>query len=283
MTQIRGRKVLVTGGASGMGRRIALECALRHARQIVIWDLDAARLSAVAQEVRDRGCEVRTDVVSVADRRQVYETARDVQDRGGPVDVLVNSAGVVSGKPFLEIPDEQIERSFAVNTMALYWVCKAFVPKMVERNSGHVVTLASASALMGVAKLADYAASKWAAMGFDESLRFELAKLAPSVRTTVVCPYYVNTGMFAGARSRFPRLLPILDEEVVVRRIMRAIERGHRRLFLPWSMYLLPMLRVLPVPAFDAVAGFLGVNASMDEFVGRPGAEVTARDNRSAG
>jgi all-trans-retinol dehydrogenase (NAD+) len=193
------------------------------------------------------------------------------------VDIVVNSAGVVSGKPILELTDEQIERTFDVNTLALYWTCKAFLPGMVERRRGHLVTIASASGLIGVAKLADYSASKWAAIGFDESLRVELKKLAPQVRTTVVCPYYVNTGMFTGVKSRFSWMMPILEEAHVVRRIVEAIERDRRRVVMPWPVFLLPLMRLLPIPLFDALANFLGVNVSMDEFVGRQREAVPAQ------
>ena len=131
------------------------------------------------------------------------------------------------------------------------------------------MTIASASALIGVARLSDYAASKWAAMGFDESLRAELRKTAPAIRTTVVCPYYIDTGMFRGVKSRFPLLLPILREDDVAARIVRAIQREQRQLMLPPLVRLVPLLRILPVGAFDWVASFLGINASMDAFEGR--------------
>jgi all-trans-retinol dehydrogenase (NAD+) len=249
---------VITGGASGMGRRVALECALRGA-DVVLWDIDAARLAAVAGEIEAAGGSARTDVCSVADREQVYRTARAVEQERGFVDVVVNSAGVVSGAPFLELTDAQIERTFDVNTLALYWTTKAFLPHMVERNRGHIVTIASASGYIGVSRLVDYAASKWAAIGFDES----------GVKTTVVCPYYVNTGMFTGVKSRFSWLLPILEEGEVSRRIAEAIEHERPRVTMPWPIFLLPLMRVLPVPVMDALANFLGVNVSMDEFVGR--------------
>jgi all-trans-retinol dehydrogenase (NAD+) len=229
MTTLAGKRVLVTGGASGMGRGVAMECARRGA-DLVLWDIDRERLAAVAAEIGATGRSVRIDAFSIADRAQVYRTARVVESEGGPIDVLVNSAGVVSGKAFLDLTDEDIERTFGVNTVALFWTCKAFLPGMVERNRGHVVTIASASSFVGVAKLTDYAASKWAAYGFDESLRVELKKRRSAVKTTVVCPYYVNTGMFTGVKSRFPLMLPILDEKYVVGRIVDAIESNRGRL-----------------------------------------------------
>ena len=153
--------------------------------------------------------------------------------------------------------------------LALFWTGKAFLPSMIERNRGHIVTIASASGLIGVARLVDYAASKWAA----DRLRRVAARRAAQGRagrlTTVICPYYINTGMFRGVQSRFPFLLPILEEDDVAARVVHAIQTDRRRLIMPWLFHLVPVMRFLPVGLFDWVANFLGVNASMDEFVGR--------------
>jgi all-trans-retinol dehydrogenase (NAD+) len=269
MTDIAGRHVLVTGGGSGIGRLVALRMAALGGR-VSVWDIRREALDSVVAELEKSGPEqARGFLCDVSRRAEVYRVAEETMAAAGPVDVLVNNAGVVSGRPLLELPDEKIEATFAVNTLSLFWTSKAFLPKMVERGRGHLVTIASASALVGVAKLSDYAASKWAAMGFDESLRAELRKTAPSLRTTVVCPYYIDTGMFRGVRSRFPRLLPILREDDVAARIVRAVQRDERRLILPPLVGLLPLMRILPVGAFDWIASFLGVNASMDEFQGR--------------
>jgi len=264
MTVLEGTRVLVTGAASGLGRRLALGSARRKAA-LVLWDLDREGIEKVAGEVEALGSRTHLDVVDVSRRGDVYEAARRV----GTVDVLINNAGVVSGRSLLEIPDEKIERSFAVNTLALFWTVKAFLPGMIERRRGHLVTIASAAGLIGVPKLTDYGASKWAAVGFDESLRMELRKLAPALRTTVVCPYYLRTGLFEGAKSRFPALLPILDEETAAERILRAIERDKRRLVMPAMVHTIPWVRLLPVSWFDAIAEFMGINASMDDFTGR--------------
>lgn len=85
---------------------------------------------------------------------------------------------------------------------------------MLENNYGHIVTIASIAGWSGVRGLADYCASKFGAVGFDESLRFELRALKKNVKTTCICPYFINTGMFDGAKSKFPLLLPILSESI---------------------------------------------------------------------
>jgi all-trans-retinol dehydrogenase (NAD+) len=268
MTSLRGATVLVTGAASGLGAGLAFAAAERGAR-IVGWDRDEERLRGVIDEV----CRISPGSegygVDVTDRAAVSATARRVLSEVGPVDVLVNNAGVISGKLLSELTDEAIERTLGVNTLALFWCTRAFLPAMIERRRGHVVTLASAAGLVGVVRQTDYSASKHAAVGFAESLRYELRRYAPEVRSTLVCPFYINTGMFDGAKSRVRWLLPILDEPKVVAKIIRAVERDRRQLLMPPAVALLPALRALPVPVFDRVMDLLGVNVGMDEFVGR--------------
>ena len=269
MSEIAGRHALITGGASGIGRLMALKLARAGAR-VTIWDINPTNLETVVAELAAvPGCQARGFQCDVSARQQVYDRAAETAAANGPVDILINNAGVVSGKDFLDLPDEKIAATFDVNVLALFWAGKAFLPAMIARNSGHVVTIASASGLIGVARLADYAASKWAAVGFDESLRAELRTAAPGVMTTVICPFYINTGMFRGVRSRFPWLLPILEEDDVAERVVHAIRRNQRRVMLPWLVHLVPALRVLPLGVFDWVANFLGINTSMKDFVGR--------------
>lgn len=265
-TPLAGARVLVTGGGNGLGRRLAIGAARRGATAVV-WDLSAERAHAVRDEIVAHGLSAQAHVVDVTDRAAVREAARAT----GDVDVVVNNAGVVSGRPLLETPDEAIERTLAVNVLSLYWVTKAFLPGMVERGRGTVATVASAAGLVGVARQTDYSASKWAAIGFTESLRGELRQARAGVRTLVVCPYYIDTGMFAGVRTRFPLLLPILREGDVARRTLDAIESGREQLVMPPLVRTMPVLRMLPVPAFDAVLDFFGINRGMDHFTGRAG------------
>ncbi len=262
--QLEGRTVLITGAASGLGRSMALLVAGRGAR-VVAWDLDAARLEALMGALPGSGHG--WAVVDVSDRTAVREAAV----RTGAIDILVNNAGIVSGQRILDVSDQQIERTLAVNTFALFWTTRAFLPGMIERGRGQVVTIASAAGLMGVSGLVDYTASKFAAVGFDDALRSELGRIAPTVKTTIVCPYYISTGMFDGVRTRFPLLLPILDEARVASRVVRAIEKEQARLVMPLLVRFAPLLRMLPVRAFDAIAGFLGLNRGMDHFRGRAG------------
>ena len=203
----------------------------------------------------------------------IAASARQTLADHGGIDILINNAGVVSGKGLLEISEEAIQRTFDVNTLALFWTTRAFLPGMIARDRGHVVTIASAAGIVGTSRLVDYCASKHAAVGFNESLRLELRRQRSHVRTTVVCPFYISTGMFAGVKTRFPLLLPIMDPEYVVTRIVKAVQRNRARVVLPRLIYATFLARLLPVPLFDASMEFLGVNKSMDEFTGRAGEE----------
>lgn len=269
MTAIHNKHVLITGGASGLGRLLALRCAALGAA-VTIWDLDGAGADAAAKEAAAAGAAGALALAcDVSDRDQVYACADETRAGAGDVDILVNNAGVVSGRPLLELADETIERTFAVNTLALYWTTRAFLPAMIDRGSGHLVTVASAAGLIGSARETDYAASKFAAVGFNEALRQELRHSAPGVKTTVVCPFYVDTGMFAGVKTRFPLLLPILKEQDVTERMVRAIQHDRAQLQLPFMVRTLPAMRLLPVWAFDRLADFFGINDAMESFTGR--------------
>lgn len=270
MTEIPGKTVVITGGASGMGRLLALKLA-RLGGTVMIYDLNDEALRAVVEEIKAQtGRDAHGFVCDVSDREAVYRTADEVHESVGKVDILINNAGVVSGRRLMDAPDEKVEAVFGVNVLALYWVTKSFLPDMLEKGSGHIVTVASAAGLLGVDKQTDYSASKHAAIGFTESLRVELKKTGyPTIKTTIVEPFYVDTGMFEGVKTRFRRILPILKQDEVTDRIVKAIRKDRQELRMPFVVNLLPALRLLPVDVFDRLTDFFGINASMDEFVGR--------------
>lgn len=263
-TSLWGARVLITGGGHGLGRCLAREAAERGAR-VTIWDVSAPRAQAVCDEVRAEGGAADFHRVDVSDRTAVQAAAAAT----GPVDVLVNNAGVVSGQALLDADEESIERTIQVNVLGLYWVTRAFLGGMVARGCGTVVTVASAAGLVGVAGQCDYAASKAAAIRFDESLRAEMRTQHTGVRTLVACPAYIDTGMFDGAQPRFRWLLPVLDARTVVVAILDAVESGRRRLVLPRLAQLVPWLRILPVPLFDRLVDALGVNGPRGRGSGR--------------
>ncbi|ROT75342.1 putative short-chain dehydrogenase/reductase family 16C member 6 [Penaeus vannamei] len=121
------------------------------------------------RQVSAAGGECWAYTVDLCDRHSIYKVAARVKEEVGKVDILVNNAGIVTGRNFIDSPDELIQKTFEVNIMSHFWTTKAFLPDMISANKGHVVTVASLAGLSGVNKLADYCASKFAAVGFDET------------------------------------------------------------------------------------------------------------------
>ena len=263
--------VLVTGAASGIGALVAVQAAHRGARAVVLWDLDLPAAQDVATRVQAAGATCLAQRVDLRDAQEVEAAGRVVLERLGRVDVLVNSAGVVTGRRFEDLSEEDVARTFDVNILALYRVVRCFLPGMRTRDRGCVVTIASAAGLVGVARQTDYSASKFAAVGFMESLRSELRRSGSHVRTLVVAPYYVSTGMFAGVRTRVPLLLPVLEPERVASQVLDSVERGDARRILPWFANAVLLVKALPVPVADAITDLFGISTTMDTFTGRPG------------
>merc|ERR1719491_821021 len=132
--------------------------------------------------------------------------------------------------------------------MAHFWILKQFLPPMLEANDGYIVTIASAAGTCGLAKMTDYCASKYAAVGLGESLRLELKNRGKNgIKTTLVCPYYINTGKFEGVKVN--PLLPILEEDYVCKSIITAIQKEQPVLKMPALTYINPLADfMLPVP-----------------------------------
>jgi len=268
MSEIRGALTLITGAASGFGRLLALKVA-QEGGHLVLIDRDERGLEETAEACRKYDVQVWPYVVDLSSREEVFNVADRIKAEAGTVDILVNNAGVVTGTSFREAPIEKIEATFAVNTLAHFWLVKAFLEEMIARNRGHIVTISSAAGLIGVRKLADYCASKFAVFGFTESLRMEFKKEGIDIKTTIVAPYYAKTGMFEGVKTRFPWLLPLLEPEYVVDRVFRAIKRNSPLVVLPPIVRSVWFFRLCGVRVFDFVADLLGVHTSMDTFIGR--------------
>ncbi len=267
--RIRGARVLVTGAASGLGAGLAVEVAKRGAASVACWDRDATALAGTIEQLERIGTPAQAVTVDLADPDQVAEAGRRTLATTGGIDICINSAGVVSGKLFADLTEADVTRTFQVNSLALYRTTRVVLPGMIERDRGLIVTIASAGGLTGVAKQTDYSASKFAAIGFMESLRAELRKMHSAVRTLVVCPYYTNTGMFAGVRTKVPALLPTLAPEDVVTQIADAIESGRQRLIMPAFASTVLLVKAFPPVVADRIIDLFGINSTMDGFVGR--------------
>ncbi|NWU81175.1 RDHE2 dehydrogenase, partial [Onychorhynchus coronatus] len=269
---VSGEIVLITGAASGIGRCLSLKFAKLGAT-LVLWDINQEGLKETVRLARENGAaRVHGYICDCSKRQDVYRVADQVKKEVGDVSILVNNAGIVTGKAFIDSPDSLIEKTMEVNTMAHFWTYKAFLPAMIATNHGHLVSIASSAGLFGVTRLSDYCASKFAAVGFAESIDIEMSTLGKTgVKTTTVCPFIINTGMFDGAKTKWPRVLPVLDPEYVSEKIVTAVRRNQEMLVIPYIIYVVFAFKAfLPVKATVLLLDYFGIGHLMDTFKGRP-------------
>ncbi len=260
MSKIRGAHILITGAAGDLGRLLTKECLRLGAARMSLLDVDAERLQVLKDETGALQTKVNIYPCDLSDSIQITETAKQIQEESEVPDILIHNAGILTNKPFWECSPDVLEKIITVNSTALFWLTRAFLPQMLSVNKGHIVTIASAAGLAASAGLASYPASKFAAVGFNETLRQELKQRNSAVRTTVVCPFYIATQMVPGVRSRIPFLLPVLKAERVTAQIIDAIQRDKKQVLTPWLLHAVPFLRILPVSVFDFVLRILGIN-----------------------
>lgn len=185
--------VLVTGAASGIGRATAVAFARKGAR-LALLDIDDVGVAATASSIRALGREANTYRANVADADAMVTLAGAVQAKQGVVDVLVNNAGIGSAGRFLDTTLETWRRVLDVNLMGVVHGCKAFLPAMVERGAGgHVVNVSSLAGYFAPADMAIYATSKFAVLGFSESLRADMAR--HKIGVTAICPGVIHTAI----------------------------------------------------------------------------------------
>lgn len=269
MTRIAGSTALITGGASGIGYLTGKLLLEQGAAHLVIWDVQEEAMRRVVSELASRGHRVTGFRVDVTDLAEVRRTLHEMQRGGIAVDLLINNAGIIVGKQFAAHSHEEIQRTMAINALAPMHVAREVLTGMLERGGGHIVNIASAAGTVSNPGMSVYSASKWAVIGWSDSLRIEMERSRSGVRVTTVMPYYTDTGMFAGVRSR---VIPILKPEYVAREIVSAIRKNRIFLYLPRWMRLVPLLRgLLPTRWFDTIGGeWVGVYHSMSTFTGRP-------------
>lgn len=265
MKQMKGKIVLITGGASGIGKIMA-RLFLERKASVIIWDINSLKIDETILELESKGTVVGF-VVDVSNVHQIQETAVKVKQEIGVVDVLINNAGIVAGKYFHEHTTVDILKTMEINANAPMFIAIEFLNDMLLENSGHICNIASSGGLISNPKMSVYAASKWAVIGWSDSLRLEMKLLKKNIHITTIMPYYINTGMFDGVQSK----IPILDPETTALSIIKAIAQKKRMVTIPGYMYRLTRLGqgFMSINVFDWFAGtVLGIYKTMEHFTG---------------
>jgi short-subunit dehydrogenase len=265
----RGRRVVITGAARGIGRAIAARLVAEGA-SVVVADVDGAAADQAAQALGSAAQAVCLDVT-----QQAAVEARVAElEATGPIDVWINNAGIMSLGPFLAQSPARDAAQRAVNLDGVAFGMRAVLPRMLARGRGHIVNIASAAGRVGTPHAAMYSATKFAVIGLTEAVRREHE--GSGVLFTVVLPSFVRTELIAGAGV--PRWPPVVSPEDVAAAVLRALERGTAEVYVPRAARLAAVLpALLPRRLVEGVGRMLGVDRVFAEVDGEARAVYAAR------
>ncbi len=231
MAKLKGKRVLITGGAGGIGLETAREF-LKEGCEVILTDINEQGLKDAVQEL---GTErVYTFVNDVTQFDQVQALGQRIQSEIGFVDILINNAGIGASGEIKDMSIEQWKRLIDINIWGVIHFVKVFMPPMVERRTGHIVNLSSGQAFFPVPTWGAYAATKFFVAGFSEALHYEAARF--NIKVTTVFPYVVNSPFYRDIQpdtiggKMVVKLVPFyaVSPEKTGRIIVRAVKKGKK-------------------------------------------------------
>jgi NAD(P)-dependent dehydrogenase (short-subunit alcohol dehydrogenase family) len=224
--QLRGANALITGAAGGLGGHIARTLSTEGC-SLVLTDLPGDALEARGRELSSRGTQVTAFGADLRDPDQLGGLVSRAEEASGPIDVLVNNAGIELTAPFVDYTDEEIDAVMDVNLLAPMSLIRQAVPGMIQRNRGHVVTMASLAGRISPAYMAPYGLTKAALVALTQSLRAE--HVDDPVGFSAICPGFVRgAGMvepLVEAGTKFTSAVPLTPPELVGGAVVRAIRK----------------------------------------------------------
>lgn len=192
MESLKGKNALVTGAGKGIGRAIAIALAAEGVN-VALMARTTAQLEQVAEEVKAKGVKAAVVTADVTDINAVNKAVDEARAQLGPIDILINNAGVGAFGKFLELEPEKWESIIKVNLLGPYYVTRAVLPEMIERQTGDIVNISSTAGQKGAPVTSAYSASKFGLIGMSESLMQEVRK--HNIRVSTLTPSTVATDM----------------------------------------------------------------------------------------
>ncbi|WP_375416052.1 3-ketoacyl-ACP reductase [uncultured Hymenobacter sp.] len=228
MESLRGKTALVTGAGKGIGRAIALGLA-REGVHVALLARSAAQLREVAAELTPLSVKTAVVPADVADRAAVEQAVAQATAALGPLDILINNAGIGTFGKFLELAPEDWERMIQVNLLGTYYVTRAVLPGMMARQTGDIINIASTAGQRGAAGTSAYSASKFGMLGLTESLMQEVRK--HNIRVSALTPSTVATELAIGNQLTDGNPEKVMQPEDLAEFIVAQL-RLNRRIFL---------------------------------------------------
>jgi len=255
---INGKIVLITGAGRGIGRELALQFS-KLGCIIVCWDIDLEAAQETADVVEASGGQAHAFCGDVSQQRDVEATAQKVRGVVPHIDIIINNAGIMPCHPFLSHSIQEIDRCIDINVKGCIWVVREFLPGMIERKQGHLVSMSSIAGAMGCENVVPYSASKFAVRGMMEALTEEMRRDSRGldIKCTTICPFVVDTGLCKRPRVKFPSFLRVTNVKDAADIIVRAVRRGDTLVFIPeYVFYFWLLIKVLPSRVYHLVLDF---------------------------
>ncbi|KAK4471571.1 hypothetical protein MN116_004987 [Schistosoma mekongi] len=277
--------ILITGAGNGIGRLMCLEFA-KFCPNIVAVDKNEKSLVETSGLVyKETGVQIKVYVCDLRQKKAIDELSTNVLREFGKVTVLVNNAGVVNANFIDDLTSDEIEDCFKVNVLSHFYLIQAFLPSMLNKMGenpisnnvrvkfrhprGHIVCISSIAGLIPLAGVADYCASKAAALLLSESVELELLKLGVDneVHVTRVLPFLLNTDMFKGITPKHPLLFPIVDAGYCASRIVQSVRLNERVVYVTARYRILPILKMLlPTKMIHCLYEYADTGAYVDQL-----------------
>lgn len=226
--------ILVTGAGNGMGREMCRYLAETTNATLICWDINQKDNDAVVSELKAKGIKATGYQIDITSREKIENLAKQVRKEVGNPTVVVNNAGIMpSTNAFLQLNPNEFERIYQVNVFSHYWILREFLPSMVEKNHGHILTMSSAAGLIPSKNSSVYTGSKHAVHGFVETLKLEMRATAPKIKFTTVYPTMVNTGLLKDCDVNRVQPIRHLEPREAAVEIIDGFRRNEEHVYLP--------------------------------------------------
>jgi len=223
--------VLITGASSGIGRCIVNDFSRFQLKSLIIVARNQSKLDETASSIKS-SIDIHPLSCDVSNKEEVKRIGKEIHDRYGYIDILINNAGVGIFGRVEKTSIEEIERVSFTNYFGMIYFTKVFLNSMIERNTGHIINIASLAASFGIPGMAAYCGSKFAMLGFSESLKSELKRTG--IKVSVISPIGVKTNFFNN--EYFNHKSPMkymLDPKNVSNAVLRSIISGSFQTYVP--------------------------------------------------